>query len=280
MKKFLKITLVLASVSAQANELDNLVNTSAAIVGKIDTASIMVGSAINYSGQGLISPQGIADAGKITQQELQAYNQALSGITAYNPYGDAQTFLEDAADGELELMHDAVDVFTDAVVNMVEVVKVNELAEAAATPNEEAAVVEYVDTNFEQLQITDSEVATYNQSLDDIETHSTNAGAYLSVAANKDATNFLETGAANNNTTFGEATISFDSNQQYVRVAWANQNATAVFVNGNNFGIDAYVTEADVLAYGQQTEFYGGSPTKVGYECFVQQINCEYDYEP
>ena len=272
--------LLLASVSAQANELDNLVNTSAAIVGKIDTASIMVGSAINYSSQGLISPQSIADAGKITQQELQAYNQALTGITAYNPYGDAQTFLEDAADGEMELMHDAVDVFTDAVVNMVEVVKVNELAEAAATPNEEAAVVEYVDTNFEQLQITDSEVATYNQSLDDIETHSTNAGAYLSVAANKDATNFLETGAANNNTTFGEATVSFDSNQQYVRVAWANQNATAVFVNGNNFGIDAYVTEADVLAYGQQTEFYGGSPTKVGYDCFVQQINCEYDYEP
>jgi len=272
--------LLLASVSAQANELDNLVNTSAAIVGKIDTASILVGSAINYSSQGLISPQGTADAGKITQQELQAYNQALSGITAYNPYGDAQTFLEDAADSQLELMHDAVDVFTDAVVNMVEVVKVNELAEAAATPNEEAAVVEYVDTNFEQLQITDSEVATYNQSLDDIETHSTNAGAYLSVAANKDATNFLETGAANNNTTFGEATISFDSNQQYVRVAWANQNATAVFVNGNNFGIDAYVTEADVLAYGQQTEFYGGSPTKVGYDCFVQQINCEYDYEP
>ena len=272
--------LLLASVSAQANELDNLVNTSAAIVGKIDTASIMVGSAINYSSQGLISPQGIADAGKITQQELQAYNQALSGITAYNPYGDAQTFLEDAADGELELMHDAVDVFTEAVVNMVEVVKVNELAEAAATPNEEAAVVEYVNTNFEQLQITDSEVATYNQSLDDIETHSTNAGAYLSVAANKDATNFLETGAANNNTTFGESTVSFDANQQYVRVAWNNQNATAVFVNGNNFGIDAYVTEADVLAYGQQTEFYGGSPTKVGYDCFVQQINCEYDYEP
>jgi hypothetical protein len=280
MKKFLMMPLLLASVSAQANELDNLVNTSAAIVGKIDTASILVGSAINYSSQGLISPQGTADAGKITQQELQAYNQALSGITAYNPYGDAQTFLEDAADSQLELMHDAVDVFTDAVVNMVEVVKVNELAEAAATPNEEAAVVEYVDTNFEQLQITDSEVATYNQSLDDIETHSTNAGAYLSVAANKDATNFLETGAANNNTTFGEATISFDSNQQYVRVAWANQNATAVFVNGNNFGIDAYVTEADVLAYGQQTEFYGGSPTKVGYDCFVQQINCEYDYEP
>lgn len=272
--------LVLASVSAQANELDNLVNTSAAIVGKIDTASILVGSAINYSSQGLISPQGMADAGKITQQELEAYNQALTGITAYNPYGDAQTFLEDAADGELELMHDAVDVFTEAVVNMVEVVKVNELAETASTPNEEAAVVEYVDTNFEQLQITDSEVATYNQSLDDIETHSTNAGAYLSVAANKDATNFLETGAANNNTTFGEATVSFDANQQYVRVAWNNQNATAVFVNGNNFGIDAYVTEADVLAYGQQTEFYGGSPTQVGYDCFVQQINCEYDYEP
>ena len=91
MKQFLKIALVLASVSAQSNELDNLVNTSAAIVGKIDTASIMVGSAIGYSNQGFISPQGLADSGKITQQELQAYNQALTGITAYNPYGDAQT---------------------------------------------------------------------------------------------------------------------------------------------------------------------------------------------
>ncbi|MDB4559233.1 hypothetical protein N9000_01045 [bacterium] len=280
MKQFLKIALVLASVSAQSNELDNLVNTSATIVGKIDTASIMVGSAIGYSNQGFISPQGLADSGKITQQELQAYNQALTGITAYNPYGDAQTFLENAADDELGLMHEAVDVFTEVVIDMVEVVKVNELAESASTPNEEAAVVDYVQTNFEQLQITEAEVQTYNQSLDDIEHHSTNAGAFLSVAANKDATNFLETGAANNNTTFDTANITFDANQQYVKVSWSNQNATAVYVNGNNFGIDAYVTEADVLAYGQQTEFYGGSPTKMGYDCFVQQINCEHNYEP
>lgn len=280
MKKFLKIALALASVSAQASELDDLVNTSAAIVGKIDRASALVGSAIGYSEQGYIAPDDLAATAHISQGELEAYNQALANISNYQPYGDAQTFLELAADDELQLMHDAVDVFTEVVVDMVGVVKVNEMAESAATPNEEAAVVDYVETNYEQLQITDTEVATYNQSLDDIETHSTRAGAYLSVAASKDATNFLEAGAANNNTTFSESNVSFDVNQQYVVVAWNSQNATAVYVNGNNFGINAYVTEADVLAYGQQTEFYGGSPTQVGYDCFVQQVNCEYDYEP
>ena len=85
MKKFLMMPLLLASVSAQANELDNLVNTSAAIVGKIDTASIMVGSAINYSGQGLISPQGIGrrwqDNPARTSSLQPMHSQALQHIT-------------------------------------------------------------------------------------------------------------------------------------------------------------------------------------------------------
>ena len=67
MKQFLKITLVLASVSAQANELDDLVNTSAAIVGKIDRASALVGSAIGYSEQGYIAPDDLAATAHISQ---------------------------------------------------------------------------------------------------------------------------------------------------------------------------------------------------------------------
>ena len=36
-----------------------------------------------------------------------------------------------------------------------------------------------------------------------------------------------------------------------------------------------YVDEANILAYGAQTEFYYTSPTASGYECFMNQTNCE-----
>ena len=280
MKQILKILPLLAIGFAQANELDDLINASAAIVGKIDTASMMVGSAINYSYTGQVAEAGIGDSAKIQQAEVEAYNAALQNMSNFLPYGDAQTFLENAAADELELMHDAVDTFTEVVVDMATVIEVNEMASEAATPNEQKAVQDYVTSNVETLTIDQNDVETYNQSIDDIETHAANAGAYLGVAQNKDATNFLEQGAANNNTTFDSATVNYVAEQQWVAVSWGNGNATAVYINGNNFGLDLYVSEADVLQYGQETEFYTGSPTALGYQCFMNQINCDYDYEP
>jgi hypothetical protein len=48
------------------------------------------------------------------------------------------------------------------------------------------------------------------------------------------------------------------------------RNLTAVYLNGNdNIGLDLYVTEADILAAGSESEYYLTGPTAYSYDCFM-----------
>ena len=271
MKKILLPLLALSSV-AHSDQLDNLINTSNQIVDQIDKGIAYVGSASEYSYLGTsLSDGSVSESAHITSQQIQAYNDALSNMASYMPYGDVQSVLNEQANTELELMDEAIGVFTEAVVEMVQVVEVAEMAEEAATPDEQAQVQEFVANNQEVLTITQDEVDTYNQSIDDIEAHANNASAFIAVAANVDAVDFLQQGAENNNTTAEQATLSYSANNQWVKMQWAGtNNATAVFLNGNdNFGLDLYVAEADILIAGQESEFYLTGPTAQGYSCFM-----------
>ena len=278
MKKKILALLAISSV-AQSDQLDNLIDTSGAIVDQIDRGIAYVGSAAEYSYLGTsLSDGSVSESAHITSEQIQAYNDALSGMASYMPYGDVLTVLNEQANTELELMDQAVDVFTEAVVEMVQVVQVAEMAEEASTPDEEAAVQDFVANNQEVLTITQEEVTEYNQSIDDIETHANNASAFIAVAANTDAVDFLQQGAENNNTTAEQATLTYNANQQWVSMQWAGtNNATAVFLNGNdNFGLDLYVTEADILIAGQESDFYLTGPTAQGYDCFMYG-DCNYE---
>lgn len=261
MKKLLKMIALSAICSAQASELDDLINTSAVLANKIDGATQLVGAAITHSNMGYVTEDGIVDPHLISVAEVQAYNQALSNMSYYQPYGDAQTFLEDKAAEEIELMNDAVDTFTEATIKMSTVIEVADMAETASTPNEEKAVQDYVQNNVETLTIDQGDVDDFNQSLQDIETHANNAGAYLGVAQSKEATEFLNQGAEDNGTHFDVASISYSSNMQWVQVDWANNTASAVYINGNNWGLDLYVSAEDAYFAGQQSEFYEYSPS-------------------
>tara|TARA_R110000787_G_scaffold96186_5_gene199401 strand:+ start:1454 stop:2218 length:765 start_codon:yes stop_codon:yes gene_type:complete len=253
-----------------------LLDTSAAIVDQIDRGSMLVGTAINYAhtGDG-VSNGTLAGSAHISSGQLDDYNNALSGMLGYQPYGDAQAFLEEAASEQISMMNDAVDVFTSAVVDMSSVIKVAEISELAVTPNDKAEVAVYVETNYEELQITQEEVETYNQSVTDIEQHANSASAYINLSKNKEATNYLTQGAVDNNNTFQDASIAYNSQDQYAQVAWVSGGATDLYVNGSQFNTNMYVDEANILAYGAQTEFYYTSPTASGYECFMNQTNCE-----
>lgn len=269
--------LVIGSV-AHSDQLDNLINTSNEIVSQIDRGIAYVGSAAEYSYLGISMSDGsVSESAHITTQQIQAYNDALSNMASYMPYGDVQSVLNEQANTELELMDEAIGVFTEAVVEMVQVVEVAELAEEAATPDDKAAVQEFVDNNQEVLTITQEEVTEYNQSIDDIETHANNASAFIAVAENVEAVDFLQQGAENNNTTAEQATLSYNANQQWVSMQWAGtNNATAVLLNGSNFGLDMYVSEADILVAGQESEYYMTGPTAQGYSCFMYG-DCNYE---
>ena len=278
MKMKVLASLFLSSSVAQASELDDLIASSAAIVDQINTGILMTGAALGYahSGTGLSDGQ-LAGTAYITAEQVNAYNQALSGMVTYLPYGSAQDYLEEQAAAELDLMETAIEGFTAVVVDMLAVQEVAELAAEASTPDEEAAVQEYVTSNTDALTIDQSDADTYNQSLDSIETHANAAGAFLGVAANPDAVAFLNQGAMDNNTRIETNTLSYSASTQAVSLAWTSGNpATNIYVNGSDaFNIDLYVSHQDILTVGATSELYLTGPTYLGYECFMSQLNCE-----
>ena len=271
-------SLFLSSSVAQASELDDLIASSAAIVDQINTGILMTGAAMGYAHTGTgISDGQLAGTAYITTEQVNAYNQALSGMITYLPYGSAQDYLEEQAAAELELMEASIDVFTTVVVDMLAVQEVAELSAEASTPDEEAAVQEYVTSNTDALTIDQSDADAYNQSLDSIETHANAAGAFLGVAANPDAVAFLDQGAMDNNTRVETNTLSYSASTQAVSLAWTSGNpATSIYVNGSDaFNINLYVSHQDILTAGASSELYLTGPTYLGYECFMTQLNCE-----
>lgn len=271
LKKAMTICLLASALEAHSDELQNLIDASNAIVDQLNTGILMSGASIEYANTGgSLTSGNLSTSAHISSAQLQAYNSALAGIASYQPYGDVQETLELRAEQELDLMNDAVETFTEVVVDMIAVVEVAEIASEAATPDEQAEVQEYVVSNQDVLTIDQDQVDTYNQSLDDIETHANNASAFLGVAASEEAVAFLQTGAENNNSDASLATVSYDANKKWVRMAWnGTNNATAVYVNGTNFNLDFYVSDTEVLSDGSETLFYQTSPTYLGYRCFV-----------
>lgn len=274
MKNKLKILFLLALSSAVASsELDNLLDTSTAIVNQIDTGITLVGAATEYAYQGdALSDGSLSSTAHISTEQLDAYNAALTDFaTNYQPYGDLKAVLENKAMDELDLMNNAVETFAEVVVEMVQVVEVQERLEEASAPSQEEEVQTFVSDNIEVLQIEQEQVDTYNQSVDDIETHANNASAYLSVANSEEAVAFLEQGIENANTTAEQTSIMYDANQQWVTMGYnTTRNLTAVYLNGgDNIGLDLYLTEADILAAGSESEFYLTGPTAQGYKCFM-----------
>ncbi|MGB0428313.1 MAG: hypothetical protein ACPGEC_05240, partial [Flavobacteriales bacterium] len=69
--------------------------------------------------------------------------------------------MENKATTELVLMDEAIDTFTEVVVDMIAVQEVAEMAETASSPQEEADVQAFVAENQEVLAITQEEVDTY-----------------------------------------------------------------------------------------------------------------------
>lgn len=271
-------SLFLSSSAVQASELDTLIASSAAIIDQINTGILMTGAAMGYANTGTgISDGQLAGTAYITTEQVNAYNQALSGMVNYLPYGSAQDYLEEQAEAELELMEAAIEDFTAVVVDMLAVQEVAELSAEASTPDEEAAVQEYVTTNTDALTIDQADADIYNSSLDSIEGHANAAGAFLGVAANPDAVAFMDQGAMDNNTRVETNTLSYSASTQAVSLAWTSGNpATSVYVNGSDaFNINLYASQADILTAGATSDLYLTGPTYLGYECFMTQLNCE-----
>jgi hypothetical protein len=261
----------------QSNELDNLIDSSSAIVDQIDTGIKLTGAAMNYANTGGgLSNGTLSSTAHITSAQVDAYNSALSNMATYQPYGaPVKEVLENMAMDSLAEMETHIQTFTEVVVDMISVQQVAEKAETASTPKQEEEVQIFVAENQDMLTITQEDVDTYNTSVDQIETSANEASAYLAVA-NSEAADFLQQSIEEKNTTSADVNIFYDAGAQWVAMGYnTTRNMTAVYLNGNDaFGLDLYYSEADILALGTESEFYKTSPIGMGYDCFFE-MECE-----
>ena len=266
--------------------MDDLVNTSGAIVDQINLGIQYVGAALSLNGgEYYIAPKDMQQSAYLTDEQALAYKNALSNLKSFQPY-TAVDFLNDRGESELEAMNNAVDDFTDIVVDISTVIQVSEMAvEAQETDNvqKQEDLQDFVATNELTLEITTEDVAEYNQSLDDVAEHAANAAAYLTVAGNEEAAAFIQEGADTNNESFNNPnnTLNFNQATGLVSVTWESAGyATGVFLNGQDgIGIDIYLTEAEILAEGSESMFYLTGPTSQGYECFMYGTGCDFGQE-
>ena len=273
-----KIAFLLAISSvAQSSELDNLIDSSSAIVDQIDTGIKLVGAATEYSHHGTgLSDGTLSSTAHISAQQVEAYNSALTNMANYQPYGaPVKEVLENMAMDSLADMETHIQTFTEVVVDMISVQQVAEMAETASTPKQEEEVQVFVAENQDMLTITQEEVDTYSTSLDQIETSANEASAYLAVA-NSEAADFLQQSIEDKNTTSADVNIFYDAGAQWVAMGYnTTRNLTVVMLNGaGSYGLDMYYSEADILALGTESEFYRTSPVGMGYDCFFQ-MECQ-----
>ena len=258
--------------AVQASSLDTLIETSGDIVNQIDRGILLTGAGMTYAVEGsALSSGNLSSTAHISTQQLEAYNNALEDFANnYQPYGSVKTILETQAAESLQLLDEALDVFTQVTVELITVQDVNTRVTEASTPNEEAEVQEFVAQNQEVLTISQEQVDTFNQSLDDAETYANQASAYLAVA-NSEAADFLQQNVEQANTTANDVNIFYDVNSQAVMMGYPMQrNLTVISLIGeNNYGLDLYVSEADILLAGSESEFYQTGPTALGYKCFM-----------
>nr|BAR35105.1 hypothetical protein [uncultured Mediterranean phage uvMED] len=264
--------LAISSALANSNELDQLIEHSSTIVDQMNKGVLMVGAGLEYAHQGT----GLSDGtmhleAQITTEQLTAYNSALINMSNYLPYGDTRQTLLDKAEEHLQLVDESVDVFTGAVLQMQTAHQVVEMAETAATPNEEEQVKDFVTANVESLQITQETVDDFNSSAASIEENANIASSFIAVANNTEATEFLRQGAEDNNTTVNMSSVAYDANQQWVKMTYGNGNANAVYLNGQSFGLDLYLTTTEILQAGNESDFYQTSPMLDGYSCYFEQ---------
>ncbi len=276
MKKAVLMSLCLLCSGVQSSELDTLIETSSAIVDQINKGIMFVGGAHHASQTGMgISSGQLSGNYYISDEQVTAYNSALSGMVNYLPYGSAEEYLNEQAQSELDAMEDAIEDFTTVVVDMLEVQEVAERAETAETPDDQAEVQEYIAQN--DMSVSQDDADTYNQSLDDIENHANAAGAFLAVAGNPEAVAFLDQGAMDNNTRVEDNVLSYSASNQAVELAWASsETVSSIYLNGQgDYGLDIYASETDILNTGYESLFYNTGPTALGFNCFMYQIDCD-----
>jgi hypothetical protein len=164
------------------------------------------------------------DDGKITNAQFLAYEAALDKVVAHDystASNAAELFTQEhtAAMNQLTL---AVDLLTSATSVLATATSVSSVAAEADTKPEQVALQEMIQTDEYSIQA--SEVATYNDAVDNVEQYAQQAGAFLAAANNSDLTSSIDAYTATNNLVAGNyTTITYTQDIDHFIINWDGQ---------------------------------------------------------
>lgn len=247
------------SVTAQASEIDNLINASQDIRDVFKYGIQTIAGADSYAWQGQITSNGIVDQGLLDKAKQDAYNVAVLAVKnqtyTYDP--NASQYFADEASSAMDVVSQAIDAYVDASAVLIEVVTVNELAQDAANANDDRqamALQEYIGANDVTLE--DAEVEAYNDAFTAVHEAAAVAAAYMAVANDQTLLEQADEMAYDLRVTYQEsASIFFDQGTQSVWVSFDGGQT----IQGLNLA-DYYVSVEQVLIEGETMPFFQTSP--------------------
>lgn len=255
-----KILAVLATVSAQlnANEIDNLVDTSQSIRDTFAYGIKTIAGGSSYAWDGNIAPA-MAASGHITTEQQNAYNAAVAAVQAatytYDP--NADQYFQDQVDQAMDVVSQMIDAYVDASQQVIMVSEVSEraqVAQSAADEREAMELQEYISAN--NVTLTDADISSYNDALSNTESAIQTAAAYMAVANDESLLEQADSMAYDVRVTYEEAaSIFFDLDTQAVWVSF-DGGATIQGLQVGNYFVDA----EQVLTRGESDEFFITSP--------------------
>jgi hypothetical protein len=276
-RKAAAVVLATVSVQASASEIDNLINSSQNIRATFKNGIQAVGGLYTSAQTGGIAKTGVTDPGLITKAQQDAYNNAVlqfqNASYTWNP--NAEQYFQDQSQQAMVDVSAAVDAFVEASYAVIQVATVNEMAQVAANaPDSRQAIALQEYTEVNDVLLDDTEVSTYNDSLQAVEVAAQTAAAYMAVAQDATLLQSANDSAFAMNVTYQESSSSFfDAASGTLTVYWNDQQSMAVIQLQ-----DYYVLNTDVLQRGQDSMFFRTSPEGGCWfiEDQVERENCMY----
>lgn len=203
-----------------------------------------MGGSAHYASVGGIPEVGSITQFTISQEQVDAYNNALQDVRSAVYYNTKMLF-EDKHEEAMANLSAAVDVFTVAAQEIAKVDAVAEVASTADTTEEQVAMQDFIATN--DVELTQQEVTAYNDSLADIETHSQEAAAFLQAANNTFITDTSDSHAQDFNASTLQATATYTATNDTLRLVWAADQQ----ISFHNFFSADFKSSADIMGMGQ-----------------------------
>jgi len=240
-----------------AQKITELKGTIDIINNKLLASGQLYNGAVGYATVGRVIIDDSLNDGLISDAQYVAYNIALDKVVGhdYATAADAKQLFTQEHTAAMNQLTLAVDFLIDATSVLAMATSLSDIAADADTKPEQAALQGMLLTDEYTIQAT--EVAAYNDAVNNIEKYAQQAGAFMAAANNTELTTSIDTYTAANNLVAGQYTaITYTQSVDEFVITW----------DANGTGWSGYLTAdmKDATAiYGANTYMQqNGSPIK------------------